>query len=141
MVWHAGGWWWNPFLLGLAVEVAAYLLVRPRLRVLCERGYQVGLEPDGWPSRHSAGLLTRAPGRVTCCAASAPRCVSRRARCTGSSPLRLGLLLQLPVAYFFAVQLVPWLETRLLARVARLPAAWESIGTMRGPGRLRRAGV
>ena len=43
----------------------------------------------------------------------------------------LGLLVQLPVVYFITVQLLPVLETRLLARVARLPPHGNPLGNVR----------
>jgi hypothetical protein len=126
LLWHSGSWWWSPCLAGLAVEAAVYLLVRRRLRVVCERGYQIGrslaavtafaalVDGPAWRSE----LLRDARTRLAGTAGSVPK------------PLLapLGLLLQLPVAYFLAVQWVPAFERRLLARLARLPAAWESIG-------------
>jgi DNA mismatch repair ATPase MutS len=126
MAWRYGGWWWQPLLFGFVVEVALSMLVRARLRVVCARGYQLGLslvtaaafarlwDRSLWRSellRETSAALGKAPGLL---------------RRTLLFPL--GLLLQLPVAYFLAVQLWPLFETRLLARFRRLPDAWAMIG-------------
>jgi len=126
MVWCGASGWWAFLLACLAVDVAVYVLVHARLRVICDRGHQIGLSLQvvsvfaelsaraAWQSdllRRLGSVLCRSP-RPLHPAAAAP----------------LGLLMQLPAAYYLAVQLLPLFESRLLARLTRLPAAWEAIG-------------
>ena len=124
--WSQGGWWWKPCLCGLAVETAVYLWRRAPILVICQRGYEIGLGLNAVSAfanlfaRHSwhSPLLQNLAADVR-----RPYHPLPSINATG-----VGWVLQLPVAYFLATQLVPLFETRLLARLRQLPGTLDLIG-------------
>ena len=113
-------------LLGLTIEATAYVLLRRRVGSITSRGYQAGIGLVA--ASVFAEAVKKQVGQCELLQTLAAT-ISQPPR-----PLRkttasvAGLLLQLPVAYFVAVQLFPVLETRLRRRVNSMPRFWEAIG-------------
>ncbi len=121
-----GGACWTIFLWGLLIQTIGYVVLRRRILDVASRGYQIG-----------SSLIAMSDYARVVGAASWNGSLARELVDTIRQPPRpmhrfvaaaVGLLAQLPAAYFLAVQLVPTMESRLLKRLRHLPTFWNAIG-------------
>ncbi len=126
LAWFRGDWWWQPALVGLVVEAVAYTWWRADIRAICSHGYELG------GSLHTVEVFSKIVTGHTWKSELLQRMANDSSAEVKWSRLPAAtvrnIVLQLPLAYFLAVQLLPWYERRLHRRLSRFPRALAGIG-------------
>lgn len=126
LAWFRGGWWWQPAVLGLLAEATMYWWRRAEIRTICGRGYELG-----------ASLKTlQAFSRIVAGHAWRSELLRRMANDSAAGghwtrlpiAMGLGVVLQLPLVYFLAIQLWPWFESSFHQKLSHFPQALAQLG-------------
>ena len=126
LAWFRGGWWWQPALVGLIAQGAFYLWRRADILAICQHGYELGC------SLRTVAGFSRVVTKHTWQSGMLRRMASESSAEVewphSPSAVGPGTVLQLPLAYFLAIQLWPWFEGWLHRRLSRFPNALTGIG-------------
>jgi DNA mismatch repair ATPase MutS len=119
--------WTLAFLAFAILEGIAYLIARPRILEVANHGFELGISLQNL-SKYSRLLRTVSwdsslPQQVRQAILESP------AKWSGTATA-LGLVAQIPIFYFLAIQLVPGLEDRLLKHLRKLPEIWQKVATL-----------